>query len=260
MGVKAKLVILKGKTVFFKPKWTLTTLTAMAILVFLFLAQWQLRRAQEKEALLRLNVQRLQAPVLALRGDERLAADRLRYRSVIVTGVWDGDHQFLLDNRIWRGRVGYEVLTPLEIDGTRKLVLVNRGWVAASSDRKHLPEISLPAKRATIRGMVDRFPEPGLYLTGMEIPTDGWPAVLQRLNAEVIGQRLGRPILDFQIKMAPDTADGYVREWQLDFIDPRRNFGYALQWASFALIVLGLWVWHGLKRARGLRAEKGEHG
>ncbi|MFN3919462.1 MAG: SURF1 family protein [Methylohalobius sp.] len=227
--------------------------------MFLFLAQWQLHRAQEKEALRRLNVRRLQAPVQVLRGDERLA-EGLRYRSVIVTGVWDGDHQFLLDNRIWHGRVGYEVLTPLEIEGTSKLVLVNRGWVAATGDRKRLPEVSLPRKQATIRGMVDRFPEPGLYLRGMEIPTDGWPAVVQQLNAEVIGQRLGRPILDFQIKMAPDIAGGYVREWQLDFIDPRRNLGYALQWASFALIVSGLWVWHGLKRARELRAKKVEHG
>lgn len=258
--MKTKLAILKGKTVLFKPKWTLTISTAMAILMFLFLAKWQLHRAEEKEALLRLNVRRLQAPVVVLRGDEHLTEDRLRYRSVIVTGVWDGDHQFLLDNRTWHGRVGYEVLTPLEIDKSGRMVLVNRGWVAASGDRKRLPEISLPRKQATIRGMVDRFPEPGMYLKGMEIPTDGWPAVVQQLNAEVIGQRLGRPILDFQIKMAPEAADGYVREWQLDFIDPRRNFGYALQWASFALIVLGLWVWHGLKRARRLRAKKVEHG
>lgn len=253
-------MIIKGKGALFKPKWTLTVLTVAAVLLFLLLAQWQVRRAEEKQALLRLNARQLQAPVLTLRGDERLVEDRLRYRSVIVTGVWDGDHQFLLDNRIWHGRVGYEVLTPLEIEGARQVVLVNRGWVATSGDRTHLPEVFLPRERVTVSGMVDRFPEPGMHLKGMEIPTDGWPAVVQQIDPGVISELLGRSILDFQIKMAPHAAGGYVREWQLDFIDPHRNLGYALQWAAFALISVGLWVWHGCKRARGLQAKKVERG
>ncbi len=252
--------MVKARGVLFKPKWTLTALTVAAVLSFLLLAQWQVRRAQEKQALLRLHACQLRAPVLALHGDERLVEDRLRYRSVIVTGVWDSDHQFLLDNRIWHGRVGYEVLTPLEIEGARQVVLVNRGWVAAGEDRAHLPEVFLPKGQVTVSGRVDRFPEPGMYLKGMEIPTDGWPAVVQQLNPKVISRLLGRPVLDFQIKMAPEAADGYVREWQLDFIDPHRNLGYALQWAAFALLALGLWALDGVKRARGLQANRAERG
>ncbi len=35
------------------------------------------------------------------------------FQRVSVTGELDGAHQFLLDNRSYRGRPGYEVLTPL---------------------------------------------------------------------------------------------------------------------------------------------------
>lgn len=252
--------MLRGQSVFFKPKWSLTISTLTAVLLFLFLAQWQVRRAEEKRALLELHSRQLQAPALVLRGDERLVEDRLRYRSVIVTGVWDGDHQLLLDNRIWHGRVGYEVLTPLEIEGARKLVLVNRGWVAASADRSQLPEVSLPRQQVKVRGMVDRFPDPGMVIKGMEIPTEGWPAVVEQVNPKVISGLLGREVMDFQIKMAPGLADGYTREWRLDHVDPRRNLSYALQWASFALIALWLWIWHGLKRAGEIRANRVERG
>ncbi|GAB6066728.1 hypothetical protein JCM13664_00460 [Methylothermus subterraneus] len=254
--------MLKSNAFYFKPKWTLTFLTALAILAFLSLARWQWHRAEEKQALLRLYAKEREAPTLYLGGEERLEneAGRLRYRSVTVTGVWDGGHSLLLDNRTWRGTVGYEVLTPLEIEGGLQVVLVNRGWVAAGSDRTRLPEVTLPRKRATIHGMVDRFPSPGMYLQGMEIPTEGWPAVVQRIDPKVISQRLGREVLDFQIKLAPDQEDGYVREWRLDFIDPHRNRGYALQWASFALIALGLWIRHGFKRGRELQMKQRTHG
>lgn len=253
-------MMVKSQGVFFKPKWTLTVLTIVAVWLFLLLARWQVDRAEEKQALLDLNIRQRQAPVLTIHGDERLMEDRLRYRSVTVTGAWDSDHQLLLDNRIWQGRVGYEVFTPFAIEGSRKLVLVNRGWVAANPNRTSLPEVSLPRRRVTISGMVDRFPVPGWHLSGMEAPTPGWPAVVQQVEPNVIEERLGRPLMDFQIKLAPHEADGYVREWQLDFIDPHRNLGYALQWSLFALIALGLWIRHGFKRAREIRRQQLEHG
>jgi surfeit locus 1 family protein len=225
-------------------------LTAVAVGVFLFLAQWQLKRAEEKRALLEAYAQRLKAPALVLHGGERLQRDLLRYRQVVVTGVWEGDRSFLLDNRTLDGRVGYEVFTPLKIEGSSWVILINRGWVAAGANRFPLPEVSLPPKKVTIYGMADSFPRPGWYLKGMEIPTDGWPALVEQIVPEVIARRLGQEVMDFQIKLAPEAEDGYIRKWQLDFVNPHRNLGYALQWASFACISLGLWVWHGWQRAR----------
>ncbi|WP_022948069.1 SURF1 family protein [Methylohalobius crimeensis] len=247
--------MVKSRRGYFKPKWTLTALTVVAVGLFLLLARWQVHRAEEKQSLLDMNERRRQASAMVLSGDEQLTRNRLRYRKVIVSGVWDSAHQILLDNRTRGGRVGYEVLTPLKIEDSRQTVLVNRGWVPLRRDRSQLPDVSLANEPVTVRGMADHFSKPGMSLEGMETPTEGWPAVVQHINPEIIAERLGQPILDFQIKMAPELPDGYLREWRLDHIRPHTSWGYAVQWAAFALIVLGLWIRHGLKRARDMQAE-----
>ena len=232
----------------FKPGFTITLLTAAAVMVFLALGNWQLRRAAEKQALLDLQTRQLQLPPIRLQGGESLA--RLgRYRRVVVTGTWDPEHQFLLDGRIHQGRAGYEVLTPLQLDGDG-VILVNRGWVPASGDRYRLPPVTVTKRRVTVRGRVDRFPQAGMDLPGMRQPTPGWPAVVQILEPRIAAARLGKTVADYQIKMDPDLPDGYRRDWRLEHVRPQRHIGYAIQWFSFAAIALGLWIWHGVKRAR----------
>ncbi len=232
---------------YFKAGWLLTLLTLLAVSLFLVLGMWQLRRAKEKQALLDLQEQQLQLPAIVMQGEEKLGILG-RFHKVIVTGLWDPRHQILLDNRTYRGKAGYEVLTPLEI-GFGRVVLINRGWVPGQGNRSRLPDVTLARREVTVRGRTDHFPRMGMYLKGMRRPTAGWPAVVQELVPEVLEARLHRKVLDFQIKMDPDQADGYVREWRLDYIKPERHIGYALQWFTFALIALGLWIWSGLKRA-----------
>ncbi len=74
------------------------------------------------------------------------------FQRLSVTGTLDGAHQFLLDNRSWRGTAGYEVLTPLRRPAARTL-LVDRGWVPFTGSRRRLPDITLAAwRRAHIHG------------------------------------------------------------------------------------------------------------
>jgi len=233
---------------FFKAGWLLTGLTFAAVALFLALGAWQLRRAEEKQALLDLQQRQLQRPAIRLQGEETLA-ELGRYRKVIVTGIWDPDHQILLDSRTYRGKVGYEVLTPLETGGG-KVILINRGWVPLGGTRERLPDITIERKKVTIRGRTDRFPRMGMQLQGMREPSPGWPSVVQELVPEVLAGRMKKHVLDFQIKMDEDLPDGYVRQWRLDYIKPERHIGYALQWFIFAAIALGLWLWFGFKRAR----------
>ena len=63
-------------------------------------------------------------------------------RRISVAGRWDAARQFLLDNRTRDGRAGYEVLTPLQLDDGRWLI-VNRGWVSFSGYRERLPDIAI---------------------------------------------------------------------------------------------------------------------
>ncbi len=240
--------MVKPAKVLFKPSLLMTLLTLAAVILFLSLGNWQLRRAAEKQALLDLQTRQWRQPAVPLQGEETLA--RLgRYRHVQVAGRWDGRHPFLLDGRTHRGRAGYEVLTPLVL-GDGRVVLVNRGWVPAAADRRRLPEVFLPDREVTLQGHVDAFPRAGMDLPGMRRLSPGWPSVVQVLTPEAAAARLGRPVADFQIKLDPKAPDGFARAWRLTHIRPERSKGYALQWFSFAAIAVGLWLWHGLKRAR----------
>lgn len=239
----------------FKPNCSITLLTGLAVFLFLKLGFWQLQRAEEKERLLQLNRTQNQKAAVILHGKENLKRDSLRYRRVIVRGIWDSQHQFLLDNRVFQGRAGYEVLTPLVIVGSGNVVLVNRGWVPGNGDRSQLPDVALSGYTVTVRGMADRFPEQGMYLQGMSEPTPTWPAVVQQVKPEVISKRLKKPVMDFQIKMDSAAPDGYIRNWQLNNLNQDRHKGYALQWFLFAGIALALWFRHGMKEARSNKNE-----
>src|SRR5438132_8511382 len=65
----------------------------------------------------------------------RAVSDVPLFQRVSVTGRLESARQFLLDNRTYRGRAGYEVLTPLARAGAAVL-LVDRGWVPFSGSRR----------------------------------------------------------------------------------------------------------------------------
>ncbi|WP_240502651.1 SURF1 family protein [Methylocaldum sp. 14B] len=230
----------------FKPGLTASLIAIMVLPLFISLGVWQLHRADEKKSLIALHQQRMQDEPLTLGAEEPNLED-VRYRRVIVSGEYDVEHQFLLDNQVHQQSPGYHVLTPLRIAGTDSAVLVNRGWIPMGASRAELPDVDIRQASVQIAGSVDRFPGVGLRLEGAEIPAAGWPAVVQVVDPERIGERLGYTVLPYQV-LADETVDeAYIRAWKETHLDPGKNLGYALQWFLFALIGLVLYVRHGVK-------------
>jgi len=110
----------------FAPSWLMTLLTVALAVLFVRLGQWQwergAHRAAEWEAFARGSDQ---AVPLA---SQPLAA-LPRFQRIATRGSFDAARQFLLDNRSYQGRPGYEVLTPLRLPEGRTLI-VDRGWIA----------------------------------------------------------------------------------------------------------------------------------
>ena len=229
----------------FKPALAATLAVAVLLPLFTSLGLWQLRRADEKTALMRQREQRQSEPVL--RADQAFTTPENRYRRVELAGEWDSAHQFLLDNQIFNQQAGYQVLTPLRVDGLATAVLVNRGWVPVGPDRRRLPELSLSPAKVRLSGVIDQFPGVGFKLKGAEIPAPGWPAVVQLLDAERLSERLGYRLLPYQVLLAPDAPEGYARDWKQASLNPEKNQGYALQWFAFACVLSVLYVWFGIK-------------
>jgi surfeit locus 1 family protein len=234
----------------FKPGRASVLGTLLLLPLFWSLGVWQLHRAEEKDSLIELRKTRAESAELMLDGASP-PIDELRYRSVLIRGHYDSAHQFLLDNQILDRQVGYHVLTPLRLEGSDLHVLVNRGWVRAPAERTQLPEVSVVEDPVQIRGTVDRFPSVGLRLAGAEIPASGWPAVVQVLDARALSERLGYPLLPYQVLLGPSQPEGYARNWKLAEVDPGKHLGYALQWFCFAAVLLLLFLWHGFKPSSG---------
>ncbi len=210
---------------------------------------WQLGRADEKKIFLAKQKLSADKEVISLKyiiGDD---PESLRYRRIEITGRYDEEHQFLIDNQIVNGQAGYFVMTPLLVDGMKTAVLVNRGWIALNKDRRVLPDVSVSSLKATILGRVNNFPVVGIKLAGAEIPTDGWPSVVQVVDSNVLADRLGYSLLPFQVEMDAVMNEGYQRDWRKSaVIPPEKHIAYAVQWFGLAITLTILFIWFGTKR------------
>jgi surfeit locus 1 family protein len=172
-----------------------------------------------------------------------------------VTGEWDAARQFLLDNRTRDGRAGYEVLTPLRlVDG--RWLLVNRGWLPFEGRRDRLPEVAtgLAPGAVTLRGRLDDLPTAGLA-SGRAAPAlEGtWPRVTSfPQTAELAASLAGgaeAPRLEPRVLLLDASAPaGYRRDWRPFVKGPEQNISYAVQWWSFGVLLLVLFVKMNLKR------------
>ena len=216
-------------------------LSVAAILIAL--GFWQLERAEEKRRLTQLLESRRRQQPIRLNGE---SGDRenLRYHRVFVSGLYDFEHQFLLDNQVVNGQVGAFVLTPLKIDGSQHAVLVNRGWVPMINRRIINNDLDIPQPWVRITGVVNHFPGVGWKLYGAEVPSEGWPGLIQLVDAEYLSRVLGYPLLPFQVLLDPDLQPGFSRKWNLTIaIGPEKHRAYAVQWFALAAVFIGMLFW-----------------
>jgi len=165
----------------FKPSLFGTLATLFMLSVLISLGLWQLRRADEKAALL----DRLQSGMSTTQQLGAANIDTLPLlQQVSVSGHYDDARQILLDN-MWSSRhadvngraagaqPGFNVLTPLVLDDGHT-VLVNRGWVPLGPSRQNLPAISVAGNSRSIRGRISNLPQPGIRLSN-NAAAAGWP-------------------------------------------------------------------------------------
>jgi surfeit locus 1 family protein len=227
------------------------TLVYLCLLPLLIaLGVWQLGRSEEKRMFLKKQEHGLaSSEIIQLSTDIENNIDTLRYKKVQVTGHYDMSHQFLIDNQISAGKAGYFVLTPFILQGETQAVLVNRGWVPLNHDRSILPDVQIKNEQTVVRGRINRFPSVGIKLSGAEIPSDGWPSVLQVVDSQVLTKKLAYSIFPFQLELDKDLPEGFKREWQTTTVMlPEQHTAYAIQWFALAFTLTLLFIWYSYKR------------
>lgn len=241
---------------------TLATLATMALCIKAGL--WQYNKAESKQALqTQLNARLAEPPtkLTDLQSSDKLIAgkiadsENLRYKRLKFAGTYDTRFQVLLDNQVENTVVGYHVLTPMQVEGSQFYVLVNRGWVKGSLDRKP-PVVTAPQGRQEIEGDIGL---PAKKFFTLEAPPDKdgkWQPILpnqvwQHLDLQRYIQSVPFAMQPFVLRLdAKSKAGGFVRNWPAPGERVNMHLGYAYQWFGFALTLLVIYIVLNVKKVR----------
>jgi surfeit locus 1 family protein len=205
------------------------------VAAFLGLGFWQLDRADEKREVEAAFAGR--GEPLAITGE----ASYPLYQPLMATGRYLEERQFLIDNMILDGRLGYFIVTPFEYAPDKPLLLVNRGWVArdAADDlRAALQTAGDPAGTMTIRGKAGQLPRVGIRAGEVFEEGSGWPRTANWPRTADLETALQRPVLPFVLLADPEPGSGLLRRWEPRQAGPMRHIGYAFQWFALAAAVV----------------------
>lgn len=236
---------LAGKT---ELSWLVVVATVITVALFARLGFWQLSRASEKVELLKLSDAASELPPLN-RLDQPLAEKV--YRTVELQGRFDFERQFLRDNVVFEKQPGLEVLTPYVLDnssssGAVNAILVNRGWLPWGPDRQQRPGVGVENELASVRisGILVK-PSKGFTLGEAIDPSEHtWPLIVQYLDYETLSARLGSiNLLPAVVVLHQDHALGFSYNWRPVADGPEKHYGYAFQWFSMLIAVVGLFIY-----------------
>jgi surfeit locus 1 family protein len=228
-----------GRLEFTPGRWP-TVITVILLGILVSLGFWQLDRARQKRELLLQYGEGRPATVFQLQTDQA-SFEGLQYRHASARGRYDSRRQFLLDNRTYKGRVGYHVLTPFLLTGSTAAVMVNRGWVPLVGDRQTLPEFPVGGEEREVLGRIRQPPEKP-FMLGEQPPREGWPYRIQTVDIAELEEELGYSLLPVLLQLDPGEKDGFVRDWRPLTYGPERNTGYAVQWFGLALALLVIYL------------------
>ncbi len=200
------------------------------------LGVWQLHRYHFKQDLLATYQKQLNAlpqPFLQVVNSK----NNLQFRSVVVEGAYLNALTVLLQNRFHADQVGFEVITPLQIQGEKKLLLVNRGWVPKLSNQA-APVIENVHGVQHIKGYIKLVDEHQFILGKNMLNANISPRMMQKIDIDELSRVTQQPFYPFILRLDASSANGFVRDWVINVMPPERHMAYAVQWFFMALVLL----------------------
>jgi surfeit locus 1 family protein len=233
----------------FKPRLLPTLATLILLPVLISLGIWQLGRADEKRMLLQAQAQKALLPVYDISDEHAKPAD-LDHRRLKATGRFDAQHRIYIDNKVYQGKVGYDVVDPLMLDNSDTVVLVNRGWVAATESRAVLPPVPLTDTHLLIEGLAKFQTKDVASLGAGNRVGEGWPALVRWIDISELQKSLPYKLKPYLLLQTNDTQDGLMRDWKFASSPPEKNISYAIQWFSLAIALVLIYLFVNTKKIK----------
>ena len=220
----------------------------MIFALLIGLGIWQLQRANEKQVWFDSYSARISEAPIQITA-RLLGPDRSNFPAE-VRGRFDGEGQFLWDNRTHQGQPGFHVITPFVINPGETRILVDRGWIPLSGSRENLPIPKIPAGPKVISGYLYES-KPGFTLEARAPEYDS--TLRQNLDLSAFASSAPYTVQPYVLRLDMDQSDGFVRVWPVpDQTAVRRHEAYAVQWFGMAAVFIGVVValWRRELRAR----------
>lgn len=220
--------------------WLITTAALLVAALTFSLGQWQLRRAAQKQALMlaieaQSNESILKAADLAAFKNPQDAV----HRRATLKGLWRAEHTVFLDNRQMNGKTGLVVVTPLVLDSSGQIILVQRGWVQRNfADRTKMSDIQTPAGLVTVRGRIAPPPSK-LY----EFKGGDAARIRQNIDVADFSRETGLLLMAVSMVQTGPANEGLLRDWAAPNVGIDKHYGYAFQWFALCALVAGLYAW-----------------
>ena len=221
--------------------WVVLLAAIVAVGLTFRLGIWQLDRAAQKRAMQAAIESSARLSPLRNADLDAGAPEAQLHRGVKLRGHWLADRTVFLDNRPMHERVGFYVVTPLQLDGRREAILVQRGWVPRNpQDRAQLPAVPSANGEIELTGRLEIAPTRLFEFS----PSVGG-LIRQNLASAAFAKETGLALLPLTVfQTAPvDADDALPRDWPAPDLGLQTHYGYAFQWFALSALFLGLYVW-----------------
>ncbi|MCW4438504.1 SURF1 family protein [Vibrio splendidus] len=238
--------------------WIAVVLTVVSVGILIKLGLWQLERGNEKLRYeQQLSERAQQSPrsldlVISEWKDSRIqaqgASEQLSLNGLKVDVELETPSGLvvLLDNQVNQGTVGYVIYMLGEVrfkDENNSLVaekqlLIDLGFVAASNDRRELPQLGNITLPTNMSGrLYTRSVNPLSHELGLENTT---PKRIQNINITALSEYTGQAVLPFVFQ--PQSLESWPYEllWRPTAMKSEKHFGYSFQWFVTAAVLLFL--------------------
>lgn len=209
--------------------------------ILLGLGFWQLQRAHYKSSLISTYRARHHASPLSSTALDDQSPQQLQFYPLSVKGIYDNARTLLVENQFQHHHLGYRVLTPFHANGAKHWLLVDRGWIARSRNRAHLPYVPPILGEQTLQGIIKLIP-PRRFTLGSKDNRHSWPRLIPTMDLRHIHHVLQRKVYPLLLQLPLAVHYDPIRQWQVTTISPEKHYGYAVQWFALALTLVIIYL------------------
>lgn len=225
----------------FSGKWALPTiLILLGMAGFAQLGLWQLDRLDQKRAYNAQVYAQSAAPPVNLQSLGYDWTEDLQGLRVNALGSFDYSRQVGLKNQFYNDALGIHLITPFQLAGTDRVIMVDRGWVPLDARREDWGVFDEEEAETVLEGTLRPSGSVAPEERGgraVAVPDDG---LWHRVDLDAMGPALGLTLEPMYLERLPDEArpGGFPRRLERQTqLNEGNHLSYALQWFTFSLIL-----------------------